>query len=190
MSIDPATKRAIVRLATEGVPVRPIARAFGISADVAWGVVVRAFRDQGKFQLPSDEWPQAVQVVDRAATVQVKRALKGDPGNLVGPLRRTFGVTEAEADALVCLLSFFEASHAMLHAAISGEDPETQRQVVPVIVSKLRRKLPSGMTIRTIPNFGYAIDEPVADLIFAALAERAIPNVGSDPQQATAMEAA
>ncbi|HVY56696.1 MAG TPA: helix-turn-helix domain-containing protein [Xanthobacteraceae bacterium] len=152
----PRDDHVVIRLADEGVPVAAIARAIMRPADELRPVIANAVERGYLVAMPASDWPPGSRRDTRMPTVSALRM--GELGAFVGALQRTFALAAGEARFLALLVQRGEAARPSLHAAISGDEPESDPKTVDIHASRIRKKLrPYGIALETIWGRGYAL---------------------------------
>lgn len=152
----PRDDHVVIRLADEGVPVAAIARATMRPAEELRPVIAEAVKRGYLVAMPASDWPPGSRRDTRVPTVAAIRV--GELGAFVGALQRSLRLTAGEARFLALLVQRGEAARPTLHAAISGDEPESDPKTVDIHASRLRKKLRAfGIAIETIWGRGYAL---------------------------------
>lgn len=155
-------QNVIVRLADEGVPVRPIVRSLLMEYQQVRDVINDAHERGLITVIPRDEWPQGTRRDERLPDT-VPLEVEDDHLNML-TIRR-FGLTASEARMFTALLRRPEMTKAQLHRNTQGYEGGTHKdptalKIVDVFIHKIRKKLEKvslGITIETIWGKGYAM---------------------------------
>lgn len=167
-------QNVIVRLADEGVPVRPIVRALLMEYQTVRDTI-RDAHERGLITvIPRDEWPQGTRRDERLPDT-VPMEFEDEHLNML--VIRRFGLTASEARMFTALLRRPEMTKAQLHKNTQGheggthKDP-TELKIVDVFICKLRKKLdklPTPIIIDTIWGKGYALSSAMKAKTYALL---------------------
>jgi DNA-binding response OmpR family regulator len=152
-----------VELAAEGVPLRAIARACGVSSEELRLQLTEA-KDAGRIlTLPCEDWPPGCPKDQRA--LRLNRLIANNQELAHQVLMRIFGVTQAQGRLLMALLQ---------SAGVSRQRIEMDGNLLDVHVHHLRRRLkPFGVAIETLWGDGYQLSSnnrrKVTELVLAAM---------------------
>ena len=155
-------KAIAVRLATEEVPLRVIARATKISPDEVRDVLEHAVDAGVIIQVPRDDWhpnPRGT------LPISPNLAAKLDDTDLVFNCVRLFKVTRLQGSFLSVLIRRNEVSKEVLHQVIEQNrknvknNEPTDPKMVDVIICNLRKKLrPFALEVKTLWACGYYME--------------------------------
>lgn len=155
-------QNVIVRLADEGVPVRPIVRALLMEYQTVRDTI-RDAHERGLITvIPRDEWPQGTRRDERLPDT-VPMEVEDEHLNML--VIRRFGLTASEARMFTALLRRPEMTKNQLHKTSQGYEGGTHKEptapkIVDVFIHKLRKKLEvlsPPIIIDTIWGRGYAM---------------------------------
>lgn len=155
-------QNVIVRLADEGVPVRPIVRAMLMEYQQVRDVINDAHERGLITVIPRDEWPQGTRRDERLPDTV---PLEYEDEHLNMLTIRRFGLTASEARMFTALLRRPEMTKAQLHKNTHGYEGGTHKdptalKIVDVFIHKIRKKLEKispDVRIETIWGKGYAM---------------------------------
>jgi len=161
--LPPRVARIVVRLASEGIPLRAIARSTEFPSAVVREVLIDAISCGQLIDLPKDDWPP---LQNRDERVPQPAGPQADDRSLIIDCTRLFGVTRLQASLLSVLIRRKEASKDMLHQVVetcrhtrlnkSDALEATDPKIVDVVVCHLRKKLrPFNLEITTLWGNGY-----------------------------------
>jgi hypothetical protein len=119
-----------------------------------------------------------------STAVHISPLVPPDPELLLAvAFRQRFGFAPAEGRAFARLLGQGCVTREDLHTVISGADaPTTSAKLVDVVISNLRKKLPSGVKISTVYGRGYQLDEVSRSKVNALLAAAGVTPSSTDQQ--------
>lgn len=145
-----------VRLADEGVPVRAISRSLMLSTEEVREVLEGAGERGMILSIPRDDWPPGTRRDERSPDTI---PLEFEDEHMTMLVMRTFAVTSSMAKIFVALLRRPEMTKPALHLTLQRDDADdpTEVKIVDVFICKLRKKLPTGIEIKTQWGRGYFI---------------------------------
>jgi len=177
------TRKVVVRLADEGIPVRAIARACKIPGDEVYEILHDAMHRGTITEIPKDDWPPGS---GRAKRALPQHNVLEDDEKLKFLCSIVFKTTRLQSSILAVLLKRSEVTKEQLHQVIETlRDPnrdETDLKMVDVIICHLRRKLtPFDVKIKTIWGIGYRMEPAERDRAVHALTSHVMyPDGGVD----------
>ena len=156
-NLDPIYRGVAVRLADEGVPIAAIARSLKRPSNAVRDAVNDAIANGDLVAKPREDWEPGRRREQR----KPDDALNLDDSVLVDLCMQRFHLTPTEARALVPIIKRNSVTKENVHAAINAArvpgDRECSLKMVDVIVCKIRKKLPEGITIETLWARGYCM---------------------------------
>jgi hypothetical protein len=144
-----------VKLADEGVPMRAIARALGVSSSDLREQFDEAVLDGRILSTPRTDWPPR----QRPANQLPVGKLSGlEERLLLGAAMRVFKVTECQSRLLLALIRRHELTRDELHEVYNwrdGREVETQLKILDVQCLRLKRALQEfGLSVETLWGYG------------------------------------
>jgi hypothetical protein len=144
-----------IKLADEGVPVRAIARAMGISLADLREQFDEALLEGRILNAPRADWPPQLRPSNQ---LPISKLSGIEERVLLGAAMRAFGTTECQSRLLLALIRRHELTRDELHEAYNwrdGREVETQQKILDVQCLRLKRALRQfGLSIETLWGFG------------------------------------
>lgn len=168
-----------VALASEGVPVRAIARSTKVPSEDIYEILAFA-KDSGTLlSLPKDDWPSKQPKTEDRAPAQ-GGPLTFDDDTLRMACASHFKLTGLQSAVFVALLRRPESSRLHIHNVIearrAAHDKPTDHKMVDVVVCHMRKKLvPFVIGIKTIWGVGYSMPLGDRGRALQLLADHIIP---------------
>jgi hypothetical protein len=144
-----------IKLADEGVPVRAIARAMGVSLADLREQFDEAVLEGRILNAPRADWPSQLRPANH---LPISKLSGIEERVLLGAVMRTFKTTECQSRLLLALIRRHEVTRDELHQAYNyrdGFEAETQQKILDVQCLRLKRALQQfGLSIETLWGFG------------------------------------
>jgi DNA-binding winged helix-turn-helix (wHTH) protein len=148
-----------IRLADEGVPVRAIARAVHMPAELLRPHFERAKLVGRLVDLPREDWPPGVPRAHRVPDLQPIADV--DEEVLKAWIMQAFAMTAGQARMFLALIRRREVHRDQLHSIYNERDggvADTEVKIVDVQICMMRKLLKDkGIEIRTLWSFGYCM---------------------------------
>jgi hypothetical protein len=167
----------LVRLASEGIPVRAIARCTCVPSADIYERLTEAVESGELLEVPRADWPAGVARVDR--TPVFKSLLETDDGTLLIHIVARFRITRLQAILLLALLKRPTCTRDHLFEEIERRRPQAERSAGPKITDVslwgLRRKLRPLLgadAIITVRTSGYLMPHRHRQRVLEMLGEQ------------------
>jgi hypothetical protein len=144
-----------IKLADEGVPVRAIARAMGVSLADLREQFDEALLEGRILTTPRTDWPPRLQPSNQ---LPISKLSGIEERVLLGAVMRTFGTTECQSRLLLALIRRHELTREELHEVYNwrnGREVNTQMKILDVQFLRLKEALRRfDLNIETLWGFG------------------------------------
>lgn len=182
------TALLVVAFARQGVAISTIARALVVGETQVRNACERALESGELLRLPpesADDKRSATytelthlrgKVAEQAALL---REIRLSPMTIAEGLGSCFKLTRKEAAIVATLTQHSRVSKERLYFALYGQsDDPPDAKIIDVFISKIRKKLPAGVEIRTVWGVGYEMPHKSIEAI-RSLTKAELPFVES-----------
>lgn len=165
------------RLASEGVPVRVIARSMERTAEDVRETLEYAKELGTISEIPRDDWPPTARRADRIPSTLNEHS----DGDLLFACMRGLKLTRLQASFMMVLLKRNEVDKDTLHHVVESQRAirqsrpdnmeETDPKMVDVVICNMRKRLkPLGISITTVWGHGYFLNDISRKVVENAIA--------------------